>query len=227
MNTSQVLRFLRARGSKKNVEGMARYGIDSPKTFGVSTKHVTALSRRIGTDHDLALKLWTTGWMDARILAAFIADPDRMTRSLMNKWANDFDNWAITDGLCLHLFRYTPYAHQQARLWCERKKEFVKRAGFSMIATLTVHDKDAPDKTFVAYLRTIERHAADERNGVKKAVNWALRQIGKRNPALYRRAFAVAEKMEKQDSASARWIAKDALREFRNPKIRERVLRSA
>ena len=224
MTTHEILRYLRSKGSKKNVEGMARYGIVSPKAFGVSVKHLTALSKRIGTDHTLALKLWDTGWFEARILAAFIADPGEMTRTLMNRWANDFDNWAITDGLCLHLFRYTPYAHAQAKLWCGRKKEFVKRAGFSMIATLSVHDKKAPDKTFTSYLRIIERHAIDDRNAVKKAVNWALRQIGKRNASLYRRAIVTAERLEKKKSPAARWVAKDALREFRNPKIRARVL---
>ena len=225
MTTVEVLRSLRSKGSRKNVAGMARYGIVSPKAFGVSVKHLTALSKTIGTDHALALKLWETGWFEARILAAFIADPTKMTRSLMNAWANDFDNWAITDGLCIHLFRYTPYAHAQAKLWCTRKKEFVKRAGFSMIATLAVHDKEGADKTFTAYLRIIERHAGDGRNGVKKAVNWALRQIGKRNASLYRRAIDTATRLEKKQSPAARWIAKDALREFRNPKIRARVLK--
>jgi len=225
MTTNDILRDLRSKGSKKNVDGMARYGIVSSKAFGVSVRHLTALSKKIGTDHGLALKLWNTGWFEARILAAFIADPQRMTRSLMNRWANDFDNWAITDGLCLHLFRETPHAHAQAQLWCGRKKEFVKRAGFSMIATLTVHDKDVSDATFIRYLRIIEEHATDERNGVKKAVNWALRQIGKRNASLYRRAFKAAQRLETSSSPSARWVAKDALREFRNPKIRARVLK--
>ena len=224
MTVQEILSSLRLNGSKKNVEGMARYGIVSPKAFGVSTQHIKALSKRIGTDHALAMRLWKTGWFEARLLAAFVADPAMLTRSLMNRWANDFDNWAVTDGLCLHLFRKTPHAHAQAKIWCERKKEFVKRAGFSMIATLTVHDKKAPDKTFAGYLRIIERHADDERNGVRKAVNWALRQIGKRNPVLYRKAIASAMRLERRTSPAARWVAKDALREFRNPKIRNRVL---
>ncbi len=203
---------------------MARYGIVSPKIFGTSVQHITALSKSIGTNHPLALKLWNTGWFEARILAAFIADPKTMNRRTMNRWANDFDNWAITDGVCLQLFRDTPHSHTQADLWCERRKEFVKRAGFTMIATLAVHDKTAPDRVFVRYLRTVVRHSRDDRNGVKKAVNWALRQIGKRNPFLYRRALSVAETLSKRNSPTARWIARDALRELRNPKTRDRVL---
>ena len=224
MTVAEVLRSLRRKGSRKNVVAMARYGIVSPKAFGVSTGHITSLARRIGTDHALALKLWKTGWFEARLLAAFIADPGRLTRRAMNSWANDFDNWAITDGLCIHLFRRTAHAHAQARVWTGRQKEFVKRAGYALIATLAVHDKDAPDSTFTGYLRVIERHSSDDRNGVKKGISWALRQIGKRNASLYTKAVSTAERVGMTDSPAARWISADALREFRNPKVRKRVL---
>jgi len=225
MTVQEVLSSLRSKGSKKNVEGMARYGIVSPKAFGVSAGNLKSIARRIGKDHALALKLWKSGWYDARALCAFIADPKKVTPALMNRWAKDFDNWAITDGLCIHVFRRTPHAHAMVKAWTGRKREFEKRAGFSMIATLAVHDKDAPDKTFVSYLRVIEKHSTDHRNGVKKAVNWALRQIGKRNASLYKRAVVVAERLEKSTDPTARWVAKDALREFRNLKIMARVLR--
>lgn len=225
MTIPKILSELRRRGSRKNVEGMARYGIVSTKVFGVSLKHLTALKKKIGRNHPLALKLWKSGWLEARILAAFIADPEQVTPKLMNMWAKDFDNWAITDGVCLHLFADTPHGPRMALQWIKRKHEFVKRAGFVIIAVRAVHDKKEPDSTFRSYLPRIVNAAGDDRNGVKKAVNWALRQIGKRNLVLHKEASQAAEELARSSIPSARWIGKDAIRELKNAKTIARTMR--
>jgi 3-methyladenine DNA glycosylase AlkD len=225
MTLRSILETLKRKGSKKNIAGMARFGIVSPKAFGVSVAHIRALARKIGVDQTLALRLWKSGWFEARLLAAFVADPTLMTPRLMTSWAKDFDNWAVTDGLCLHLFRKTAHAHDMARAWTGRRPEFVKRAGFAMIATLAVHDAAASDTVFVRYLAIVKRHATDERNAVKKSVNWALRQIGKRNASLYKKAVGVAIALESSSHATARWVAKDALREFKMPGTRARIMK--
>ncbi len=223
LTSSRILTRLRSLGSSKNRLGMARYGITSKKVFGVGMKPLTALRKRIGRDHDLALKLWKSGWLEAKILAAFIADPDEVTPVLMNAWARDFDNWAITDGVCLHLFADTKYGPKMALQWVKRKEEFVKRAGFVIIAVRAVHDKSAPDAEFLPYLRIIEREATDERNGVKKGVNWALRQVGKRSPRLHSAALKLAERLAASRNLAARWVGTDAARELKNAKIMNRI----
>jgi 3-methyladenine DNA glycosylase AlkD len=220
-----ILTELYRHANPKNVEGMARYGIVSKNALGLSLTYLMRLKKNIGKDHDLALQLWSTGVYEARLLAAFIADPDRLTKAVMNAWVKDFDNWAICDGVCLHLFRRAPAAHEMAAAWTKRKEEFVRRAGFAMIATLTVHDKKGPDARFRAHLVRIKRAAADERNYVKKAVNWALRQIGKRNLALNAEAIRTARAIHKIDNPAARWIASDALRELQGPAVRNRLRR--
>ncbi|HSE43399.1 MAG TPA: DNA alkylation repair protein [Acidobacteriota bacterium] len=205
---------LKAMKNPANVEGMARFGISSKNTLGISMPEIRKFAKEIGKDHSLALRLWDSGIHEARILAALIADPQKVTPSMMNRWVKDFDSWDICDQCCCNLFDKTPYAYSKVEQWSNRKQEFVKRAAFALMAGLAVHDKKAPDDRFVEFLSIIERSSNDPRNFVKKAVNWALRQIGKRNLTLCDEALRTAKKISKQDSASARWIAADAIREL-------------
>ena len=202
---------------------MARYGIVSKKVFGISVVTLRGIAKQIGRNHSLALDLWKTGVLEARFLAAFIEEPDKITESQMDRWAKDFDNWAICDGCSLHLFDRTPFAWKKALEWTKRKEEFVRRAGFALIAVLAVHDKSAPDAKFEKTFPLIKRAATDDRNGVKKAVNWSLRQIGKRNPGLNASAITTAQEIQAFDSPSARWIACDALRELKSPAVITRL----
>jgi 3-methyladenine DNA glycosylase AlkD len=211
----EVLVELRRLGNHENVAGMARYGIAPREALGISAGPLRALARRIGRNHALASQLWATGVFEARLLAAFVAEPNRLTRRQARVWTGDFENWADCDGVCIHLFRKAPFAHAFAVECSRRKREFVKRAGFTLMATLAVHDKAASDEVFLDYLSRIAEAASDERNGVKKAVNWALRQIGKRNPKLQRAAIRTAESIRRQGTPAARWIASDALRELK------------
>ena len=222
--TNSILTALYSKANPKNVEGMARYGIKSSRhMLGVSSKFLFSLAKSIGTNHELALELWQTGIYDARILGALIADPKQMKKSTMNVWVKDFDNWAICDGVCMHCFRDTPFAHELALKWVKQKKEFIRRAGFTMIATLCVNDKKADDKEFLQYLPLMKKYATDERTYVKKAVNWALRQIGKRSLKLNPYAIKTAEEIHRMNSSSAKWIASDALRELRSPAVQKRL----
>jgi 3-methyladenine DNA glycosylase AlkD len=202
---------------------MAKFGIRSSRIFGVRVPVLRRMARRIGRDHGLAQELWATRIFDARLLAAMIDEPERVTGSQMEAWVREFDNWAICDGCCLDLFRSTRFADTKLRSWSARTAEFEKRAAFSLMATLAVHDHTASDERFREYLRIIERESEDERNYVRKAVNWALRQIGKRNPALWRSAVASARRIQRRESSAARWIASDALRELREPSVKLRV----
>lgn len=222
-----ILALLKSKGNPRNVAGMARYGIIARRVYGVPTPAITALARAIGKNHSLATSLWKTGVYDARILAIFVEPPERVTEAQMERWVRDFDNWAICDGVCLHLFDKTPYAHRKALVWSARKEEFVRRAGFVLMAVLAVHDKEASDQRFQRFLRIVKQRATDERNFVKKAVNWALRQIGKRNIALNREAVRTAKQIARLDSAAARWIARDALRELQSPAVQERLSKKA
>jgi 3-methyladenine DNA glycosylase AlkD len=214
---------LKALGDPKNVAGMARFGIRGVKAYGVAAPDLHRLAKEIGRDHKLALDLWRTGVHDARALAALIDDPARVTRRQMERWATDFDSWAICDCVCSHLFDKTPYAWDKAREWTGRDEEYVKRAGFVLMATLAVHDKAAADERLEALFPYIVEHATDERNFVKKAVNWALRQIGKRNRRLNKLAVRTARQIGKIDSRAARWIAADALRELTSEKVKPRL----
>jgi 3-methyladenine DNA glycosylase AlkD len=223
MTLQTILKRMRALGDPRNVEGMARYGIRSAKAYGVSLAQLRVIAREIGRDHALAQRLWATGIHEARTLAIFVADPQRLTERQMERWAQDFDNWAICDGCCIHLFDRTPFARRKVRAWSRRPEEFVKRAAFALMAALAVHDKKAPDALFTGYLRIVSREAGDDRNGVKKAVNWALRQIGKRNLALNPAAISTAEAIRARGSRSGRWIAADALRELRSEAVQRRL----
>jgi 3-methyladenine DNA glycosylase AlkD len=209
----QLVERLRRMGSKENLAGMVRFGITTGRAFGVPVVPLRALAREAGRDHAVALDLWTSGIREARLLAAFTADPAAMTKAQMNAWVRDIDSWDICDGCCNELFRKTPYAWEQALRWSAQRAEYTRRAGFVLMAVLAVHDKSASDRQFLALLPIIERESGDARNFVKKAVNWALRQIGKRNPRLRAAAIKTAARLAKSELASARWIGSDALRE--------------
>lgn len=223
MNYEEVMKKLRSLSNPEAVKGMARYGINPENNLGVSIYKLRPIAKKIGKDHNLALNLWATGIHDARLLACFVDDPSKVTGEQMNSWAKDFDSWDICDQACTSLFDLTPLAWQKIFEWAEREEEFIKRGAFSLIAGLSVHDKKANDKRFEQFTQLIKKHSTDERNYVKKAVNWALRNIGKRNLTLNKQMIKLAEEILKIDSKTARWIAKDALRELANEKIQKRL----
>ena len=226
MTYRAILQHLKSYYKPENVEGMARFGIVSKKVYGVPTPALRKLAREIGKDHQLALRLWSSGVLDARALAALIDDPAQVTEEQMEAWVLDFDNWATCDVCCSNLFDRTPFAHRKAAEWSRRGEEYVKRAGFALMAALAVHDKKASEAQFGRFLKIIERESADDRNFVKKAVNWALRQIGKRNLALSRKAVQTAERIRSAGTRSGRWIAADALRELRSEAVQKRLRRT-
>jgi 3-methyladenine DNA glycosylase AlkD len=222
MKHAEILRFLKSLANPESVKGMARFGINPENAYGVSIPDLRRLARQIGKDHTLAGQLWSSGIHEARILAGMIDNPKQVTESQMERWAKDFDSWDLCDQCCSNLFDKTLYAYQKAIEWSERRQEFVKRAGFVLMAVLAVHDKDADNDQFIQFFPIIKREASDERNFVKKAVNWALRQIGKRNRALNQAAVDVGQEIKTIDSRAARWIAGDALRELTNEKVQSR-----
>ncbi len=214
MTCDEILGRLRELGCERNREGMARYGICADNALGVPMPALRALGRTLGRDHALALDLWASGIHEARVLASLVDEPARVTPAQMDAWVREIDSWDVCDQCCLNLFRRTPHAWRRAHAWSLRRAEFVKRAGFSLFAVLAVHDKAAPDERFHEVFTAVEREAGDDRNFVRKSVNWALRQAGKRNPALRRAAIACTKRLRALDSRSARWIAADALREL-------------
>jgi 3-methyladenine DNA glycosylase AlkD len=219
----RLIAALRAHASPANVAGMARYGINSAGTLGVPVYVLRKMAKEAGRDHALAGALWNSGIHEARILATLVDDPALVTARQMDSWARDFDSWDVCDHACHNLFRYSPLAVAKAAKWSRARREFVRRAGFSLMAGLAVKDKKASDEQFAAFLPLIVEAASDDRNMVKKSVNWALRQIGKRNRRLHGLAIAAAEEIRKQDLRPARWIAADALRELRNPATISRI----
>jgi 3-methyladenine DNA glycosylase AlkD len=204
---------------------MAYFGVDVPKAHGISAPVLHGLAKRIVKNHRLARQLWATGIHEARILATLIGESEKVTAGEMERWARDFDSWDVVDAACCYLYVYARPAWKKAAAWSLRREEFVKRASFSLIAYLSYKDKAAPDARFARFLRVIEREAHDERNFVKKAVNWALRNIGKRNVRLNREAIRAAERIRRQESSSARWIAADALRELKSDAVQKRLQR--
>jgi 3-methyladenine DNA glycosylase AlkD len=222
---SDILHELRQVADSSRLEGMARYGITTDSALGVSIPDLRRAARKIGENLNLASELWQSGIHEARILASMIVRPDWITESLMDQWVAGFNSWDLCDQCCNNLFVYTQFAHKKALEWSLYDKEFIKRASFTLMACLAVHDKTSSDEPFIQFLERIENHAIDERNYVKKAVNWALRQIGKRNSSLNKKAISSAETILKQNSKSSRWIAKDALRELTNLKIQQKVNR--
>jgi len=209
-----LLARLQELANPANVAGMARFGINSENTLGVPIPVLRRVARETGRSHPVARVLWASGIHEARILATMVEEPELVTRRQMDAWARQFDSWDVCDQACMNLFRYTPFAFEKAAEWARAKPDFVRRAGFALMAALAGKAKGAPDAQFEAFFPLIAEAAGDDRNFVKKAVNWALRGIGKRNPALREKAIAVAEEIRRQDSRAAKWIAGDALREL-------------
>jgi 3-methyladenine DNA glycosylase AlkD len=221
MDYDELIARLKAMENPVNVAGMARFGINSKNTLGISVVTLRKIAREAGKDHALALKLWSSGIHEARILACFIADPKKVTPAMMNRWVKNFDSWDVCDQCCMNLFDKTPYAYEKVKEWSIRKEEFVRRAAFALMAGLAVHDKEASNRDFQRFFPLIKASATDSRNYVKKAVNWALRQIGKRNSFLHGEALRTANEVAKMDSSSARWIAADAIRELKSKTPRD------
>jgi 3-methyladenine DNA glycosylase AlkD len=218
-----ILTKLRSWAEPRNVEGMARYGINPRNTLGVPVPKLRGLGKEIGKDHALAMQLWASGIHEARILAGIVADPRQTTEEQMERWVSDIDSWDVCDQCCMNLFDKTPFAYRKAIEWSAREEEFVRRAGFVLMARLAGSDRKAGDSEFERFLPVLVTGALDERNFVKKAVNWSLRQIGKRNSTMNARAIATAEDIGRLDSRSARWIASDALRELRSEAVQGRL----
>lgn len=222
MEYEEAIKKLKSMASPKDVEGMARFGINPKNNLGISIYKLRPLAKEIGENHELALKLWDSGIHDARLLAVFIEDPEKVNEEQMDSWANDFDSWDVCDQACTSLFDLTSFAYKKVFDWAERDEEFVKRAAFSIIAGLAVHDKKADDSKFEEFFSLIKKQSTDDRNYVKKAVNWALRNIGKRNLKLNKKAIQLAKEIQKIDSKSAKWIASDAIRELTSKKVKIR-----
>ena len=223
MEIDEIITLLNSLSNPKSIEGMARYGINPEKTLGVSIPALRKMAKDIGKSHALAQQLWDTGFHEARILAGMIDEPDKVDDSQMEQWVRDFDSWGVCDQCCMNLFDRTGFAYLKAIEWSSREEEFVKRAGFALMAVLASHDKKAGDEAFLKFFPAIEKESVDERNYVKKAVNWALRQIGKRNINLNRMAVETAKYIRKIDSRAARWIAADALKELAGEAVQNRL----
>ncbi len=220
---NHIIKKLESLFDPEAVKGMARFGINPQNTYGVSIPNLRKIAGEIGKDHNLAQQLWASGIHEARMLASMIDDPAMVTDVQMESWVKDFDSWDVCDQCCSNLFDRTQLAYQKVVEWSQREEEFVKRAGFVLMATLAVHDKKTSDETFLDFLPIIKRESIDNRNFVKKAVNWALRQIGKRNLSLNKMAIKTAEDIQQTNSGSARWIASDAFRELIGEAVQKRL----
>ena len=226
IKTRETIKKLEAMSDPSNKDGMARFGINVSNALCISMPALRKLAKETGKDHALALALWKTGIHEARILAALVDDPEQVTEAQMDHWVAGFDSWDVCDGCRSGLFDKTKFAYDKCFEWSRDEREFVKRAGYTMMATLAVHDKKADDTAFRRFFPDILRGSTDERNFVRKAVNWALRQIGKRNPKLRRAAITTARRIRKLDTRAARWIAADALRELTSRSLPDRKIRA-
>ncbi|MCA1562289.1 MAG: DNA alkylation repair protein [Acidobacteria bacterium] len=206
--------------TRRDRENLARFGITANKAFGVSMANIQVLAKRLGRNHDLAAALWATGWYEARMLAAFVDEPARVMPAQMDRWCRDFDNWGICDTLCFKLFDQSPHACAKVTQWSDRRDEFVERAAFALLASLSTHDKTTGDGPFLDSLVLIERAATDERNFVKKGVSWALRGVGRRNAVLNAAAVIVARRLSTAPGAAARWVGRGALKELTSAAMR-------
>jgi 3-methyladenine DNA glycosylase AlkD len=224
-SVTDVLDRLQSKAKPEQLEGMAKYGMTVEKRLGVSVPDMRKLAKEVGRDHKLALDLWRTGIAEARILAGMVGDPAKLTDEQMEEWVKDINSWDVCDQVCMNLFEKNQLAWQKIVDWSEREEEFVKRTAFSLMACLAWHDKEASDEKFIELLNVITRAATDERNFVKKAVNWALRNIGKRNLNLNKAAINTAKEIQRLDSKAARWIAADAIRELESDSIQNRLKR--
>ncbi len=219
----QVLEMLQAKARPDQLEGMSRYGMATAGRLGTAVPEMREIAKQIGKDHGLALALWDTGVAEARIVAAMVDDPKKITEEQMERWVKNIDSWDICDQVCMNLFEKTPLAWKKILDWSEGEEEFVKRAAFALAACLAWHDKTAEDEAFVKLLPVVRRGATDDRNFVKKAVNWALRNIGKRNMNLNKAALETAKEVLGMDSRSARWVASDAIRELESEAVQRRL----
>ena len=222
-SAKDILKKLKAKERPNQLDGMARYGISTEGRLGVKVPDMRKIAKEAGKDHALALELWKTGIPDAQIVAALVGEPEKLTDAQMEDWVRDFNSWDVCDQVCMNLFDKSPLAIKKIHDWSRREEEFVKRAAYALIACLAWHDKEAEDETFRKLFPVIKRGATDERNYVKKSVNWALRHIGKRNSPLNRAAIDVAEEIKHMDSKAARWIASDALRELKSENVQKRL----
>jgi len=223
LTAAEVHTWLEKNGTPAQVASMARYGITASRAYGVPVGTMLTLARQLGKNHALSLELWKSEWYESRMMAAMVGEPAQVTRKQMNAWAAQFDSWAICDTVCWHLFDRTPHAWGAAHDWVRSPREFVKRAGYALMASLVLHDKGASDDKFREVLPLIEEGAFDERNFVKKAVNWALRTIGKKNAALHASAVEVATRLAARADAPSRWVGKDALRELTSASVQKRL----
>ncbi len=224
---NHVLAQLLALADTKSLPGMARFGIHTNGRLGIPVPRLRKIAKESGKDHQLALALWETGIPEARILASMVDDPARVTNAQMDAWVRDFNSWDICDGVCGNLFDKTPFAWEKIGEWAADRSEFVRRAGYVLIACLVVHDKGAPDEAFTALFPIIKAGASDPRNFVRKAVNWAVRGIGKRNLTLNKAAIVLSDEILTIDDKTARWIARDALRELKGSKVQDRLRKKA
>ena len=225
MTKSEVISELKKYSKPENIEGMKRFGIMGSKILGVNIPVLRKMDKDLGTDQKLALSLWDSGIHEVRILASMIADKEKFNSKLMDKWMKDFDSWDVCDETCLNLFYALPISYKKVATWAKRKPEFERRAGFALMAVLAFKEKKASDKDFIKFFPLIKKYSTDKRNFVRKAVNWALRQIGKRNIALNKKALKLAYEIQKIDDKTARWVASNAISELTDKKIINRLLR--
>ena len=224
-SSTDILKRLETLANPEAVKGMARYGISSKNTYGVSIPNLRNMAKEVGVNHDIAHQLWVSGIHEARILASMIDDPKLVNEGQLEKWVSDFDSWDVCDQVCMNLFEKSPLACRKIVEWSRREEEFVRRAAFALIACLAWHDKEAEDEKFIKLFPLIIQVATDERNFVKKAVNWALRNIGKRNLNLNKAAVNTAKEIQRIDSKAARWIASDTIRELESEAVQRRLKR--
>ena len=218
-----TLAWLKQHGTKRNREGMKRYGLPSEKAFGVPVNVLQKYAKQLGRNHELATALWETGWYEARMLASFVDEPERVTPAQMDRWCKDFDNWGICDTVCFFLFDRTPYSFDKVEQWATSSEEFIRRGAFALLACLALHNKYVGDSHFLECLPMIEEAAKDERNFVKKGVSWALRAIGRRNRELHVASVKLAHRLAGSGQPTARWIGKDALRDLTKPAVIRRL----
>ncbi|MBP6927764.1 MAG: DNA alkylation repair protein [Caldisericales bacterium] len=213
-SVEEAIKILSSAGKKENREGMAKFGINTEKAFGVSVVRIREIAKMVGKGHEKAQKLWETGFHEARIMACLIDNPKMVTREQAENWALEFNSWDLCDQCCMNLLDRLPFSYELAAEWAKREEEYIKRAGFAIMASLALHDKKAPDEKFLQFLDLIDKQSTDPRNFVKKAINWALRQIGKRRPGIMDKVEILAKKLAESDDKNARWVGKDALRGF-------------
>jgi len=225
VSVDEVLKELKVAAKPEHVKGMAQYGMAAERRLGVSVPDMRGIAKKLGKNHELALELWKTGIPEARIVASMIDKPERLTEEQMEEWVKDINSWDVCDQVCMNLFEKNPLAWRKILDWSEREEEYVKRAAYALIACLAWHNKEAEDGEFIKLFPVIKRGAVDERNFVKKAVNWALRNIGKRNAVLNKAAIEAAKDIQRMDSKAARWIASDAVKELESEAVQRRLRR--